>query len=50
MEPWDFINSSALYLSIHMELSLHLSFYLRCILGGYMVNPTTGIPIEIVEA
>jgi hypothetical protein len=38
-----------LYLSIHIELSLRLSFYLRHKLGGYMVGTTMGFPIEIVE-
>jgi hypothetical protein len=33
-----------------MELSLHLSFYLRHSLRGYMVDTTTGFPIKIVEA
>jgi hypothetical protein len=50
MESWDFIKSSALYLSIYMELSLRLSFYLRCSLGGYTVGTTIGFPVEIVEA
>jgi hypothetical protein len=33
-----------------MELSLHLSFYLRHNLEGYTVGTTAGFPIEIVEA
>jgi hypothetical protein len=33
-----------------MELSLRLSLYLKCSLGGYMVGTTVGFPIEIVEA
>ena len=45
-----FFKSSALYLSVHIELSLHLSFYLRHSLGGYMVDTTAGFPIKIVEA
>jgi hypothetical protein len=45
MELWDFIKSSVLYLSIQMELSLRLSFYLRCILGGYTVGTTVGFPV-----
>jgi hypothetical protein len=49
-EPWDFIKSSALYLSIHMELSLYISFYLKRNLGGYTVGTTAGFPVEIVEA
>jgi hypothetical protein len=48
-EPWDFIKSSALYLSVHMELSLHLRFYLKHSLGGYMVGTTVGFSVEIVE-
>jgi hypothetical protein len=28
MEPWDFIKSSVLYLSVHMKLSLCLSFFI----------------------
>jgi hypothetical protein len=50
MEPWGFIKSLALYHKIHMELSLNMSFYLRCSLGGYMVGTTAGFPVEIVEA
>jgi hypothetical protein len=50
MEPWDFIKSSALYLSVHMELSLRLSFYLKHSLAGYTVGTTVGFPVEIVEA
>jgi hypothetical protein len=49
-ELWDFIKLSALYLSVHMELSLRLSFYLRRSLEGYRVGSTTGFPVEIVEA
>jgi hypothetical protein len=50
MELWDFIKSSTLYLSVHMELSLCLSFYLRCNLGGYMVGTNARFPLEIVVA
>jgi hypothetical protein len=50
MELWDFIKSSALYLSVHMEVHLHLSFYLRRSLGGYTVGTTVGFPLRIVEA
>jgi hypothetical protein len=39
-----------LYLLVHMELSLCLSFYLRCSLGGYTVSTTVGFPVEIMEA
>jgi hypothetical protein len=49
MESWDFIKSSALYLLVHMELSIHLSFYLRHNLGGYTEGTTVGFPVEIVE-
>jgi hypothetical protein len=49
-EPWDFINSSALCISVHMELSLCLSFYLRHNIGGYTVGTTAGFLGEIVEA
>jgi hypothetical protein len=50
MEPWDIIKSSALYLSVHMELSLCLSFYLRRNIGVYMVATTVGFLVEIMEA
>jgi hypothetical protein len=50
MELWDFIKLSVLYLSVHMELSLHLSFYLRRNLRGYMVGTTVGFPVDIMEA
>jgi hypothetical protein len=50
MEPWDFIKLSALYLSVHIELSLHLSFYLTRNLGGYTVGTTVGFSVKIVEA
>jgi hypothetical protein len=50
MEPWDFIKSSALYLLVHMETILRLSFYLRRSLRGYTVGTTAGFPIEKVEA
>jgi hypothetical protein len=33
-----------------MELSLHLSFYLRRSFRGYTVGTTAGFPVEIVEA
>jgi hypothetical protein len=49
-ELWDIIKSSVLYLSIHMEHSLRLSFYLRRSLGGNTVGTTAGFPVEIVEA
>jgi hypothetical protein len=50
MELWDFIKSSVLYLSVHMELILYLSFCLGGSLGGYKVGTTAGLPIKIVEA
>jgi hypothetical protein len=50
MGLWDFIKSSALYLSVPMKLSLRLSFYLRCSLEGYMVGTTTGFLVKIVES
>jgi hypothetical protein len=50
MEPWSFFKSSAPYISVHMKLSLYLNFHLRHILGGYMVDTTTGFPVRIVEA
>jgi hypothetical protein len=50
MEPWGFFMSSALYLSIHMELSLHMNFYLIHSLEGYTVDTTVGFPIKIMEA
>jgi hypothetical protein len=50
MELWGFIKSSALYLSVNMELSLRLHFYLRRSLRGYTVGTTAGFPVEIVEA
>jgi hypothetical protein len=50
MEPWVFIKLSAQNKVVHMELSLHMSFYLRCNLRGYTVGTTTVFPVEIVEA
>jgi hypothetical protein len=50
MEGWDFIKSSALYLSVQMQHSLCLSFYLRCGLRGYTVGTTTRFSVKIVEA
>jgi hypothetical protein len=49
-EPWGSIKSLALYLSINLELSLRLSFYLRRSLRGYTVGTIMGFPIEILEA
>jgi hypothetical protein len=33
-----------------MELSLRLSFYLRCGLEGYTVGTIVGFPVETIEA
>jgi hypothetical protein len=50
MEPWGFIKSSTQNKVVHMELSLRLSFYIRCSLRSYTVGTTAGFPIKIVEA
>jgi hypothetical protein len=50
MESWGFFKSSVLYLSVHMELSLRLSFYLRHSLRGYRVDTIAEFPIKIVKA
>jgi hypothetical protein len=50
MEQWGLFKSSVLYLSVHMEHSLRLSFYLRHSLGGYTVDTTVGFNIKIMEA
>jgi hypothetical protein len=50
MEPWGFFELSASYLSVHMEHSLRLSFYLRHSLGGYIVDTTAGFAVKIMEA
>jgi hypothetical protein len=50
MELWGFIKSSVPNRAIHMELSLHLSFYLKHTLGGYTVDTTVGFPVKIMEA
>jgi hypothetical protein len=49
-EPWGFIKSSALYLLVHMKLSLRLSFYLRRSLRGSTVGTSMGFPVKVVEA
>jgi hypothetical protein len=49
MELSDFIKLSALYLSVYMELSLRLNFYLRHSLMGYTVGTTAGFLVEIME-
>jgi hypothetical protein len=50
MEPRGFIKPFVSNQAVYMELSLCLSFYLRCSLGGYTVGTTVGFPIEIVQA
>jgi hypothetical protein len=42
--------SSALNRTVHLQLSLCLSFYLRRSLGGYTVGTTARFLVEIVEA
>jgi hypothetical protein len=42
--------SSALNRTVHLQLSLCLSFYLRRSLGGYTVGTTARFRVEIVEA
>jgi hypothetical protein len=49
MELWGFFKSSTLYLSVHVELSLRLTFYLRRSLWGYMVGTTMGFQVELME-
>jgi hypothetical protein len=49
MELWGFFKSSALYLSVHVELILRLTFYLRRSLWGYMVGATVGFQVELME-
>jgi hypothetical protein len=49
-EPWGFFKLSVLYLLVHMELSLRLSFYLRRSLEGYTVGTTAEFQVELVEA
>jgi hypothetical protein len=50
MELWDFFKALVLYLSVHIELNLSLSFYLRRSLGGYTVGTTGGFQVELVDA
>jgi hypothetical protein len=47
---WGFFKSSMLYLSIYMEHSLRLRFYLRHSLGGYTVDTIAGFTVKIMEA
>jgi hypothetical protein len=48
-EPWGFIKSSVQNQAVHMELSLCLSFYLKCSLEGYMGNTTTVFLVKTME-
>jgi hypothetical protein len=50
MGLWCFIKSSAQNKAVYMELSLRLSFQLRCRLGGYTVGTTMGFRVITVEA
>jgi hypothetical protein len=50
MEPWGFIKLSVQAYTLHMKLSLCLSFYLRHSLRGYMVGTTTGFLVKTMEA
>jgi hypothetical protein len=50
MEPWALIKPSVSYQALHMELSLHVSFYLRRSLRGYTVGTNMGFPVGIMEA
>jgi hypothetical protein len=49
-EPWDFVKSPVLYLSVHIKFSLRMSFYLTRSLGGYTMGITMGFPVEIIDA
>jgi hypothetical protein len=49
MESWGSFKSSVSNLSVHMELSFRLSFYLRYNLGGYTVGTNVGFPVKIME-
>jgi hypothetical protein len=46
MGPWGFIKSSTQTCTVHLKLSLCLSFNLKRILGGYTVGTTTDFPVE----
>jgi hypothetical protein len=50
MEPRGFIKLLAYNHAVHMELSIRLSFYLRCSLEGYTVGTTMGFLVKIMEA
>jgi hypothetical protein len=50
MELRGFIKSSAQYKAVRMELSLCLSFYLRCSFGAYTVGTTVEFSVETMEA
>jgi hypothetical protein len=45
---WGFIKQLVSKKVVHMELSLHLSFYLRRSLEGYTVGTTAGFLVETV--
>jgi hypothetical protein len=47
MELWSFIKLSAQNKAVHIELSLCLSFYLRCNHSGYKVGTTTGFQSKL---
>jgi hypothetical protein len=49
-EPRGFIKPSLYNQAVYMELSLRMSFYLRCSLGSYTVSINAGFPVKIVEA
>jgi hypothetical protein len=48
IEPWGFIKPSASNQVVHTELSLCLSFCLRCSIGGYIVGTIMGFLVEMV--
>jgi hypothetical protein len=50
MESWAFIKSSAQTYTIHMKLSLRLSFQPRHSLGDYTVGTIAGFRVPFKEA
>jgi hypothetical protein len=50
MNLWGFNKSSAQNKTVHMELSLRMSFQLRRNLKGYTVDTIVGFPIETMES
>jgi hypothetical protein len=50
MEPWGFIKLSTQNKTVHMKLSIRLSFQLSRNLGGYMVGPNEGFRVTTMEA